>query len=305
MTPARPAAPRPVVAGLLSLVVPGLGQVYAGAERRAFVAWPATEAMSTVFLILFVREPGLAGYTCVTAGAVLVTLANVLDGARTARRAATAGVSSHWGPRWPAVTVIGLLFALGVQPAFLAALRHSAGETYIVPSSSMAPGVLAGDWITSVPIGPDAVKRGANLVFHAWNGEILIKRVVGLPGDTIAMRNDTLMIDGRSLREPYVYAYPDTNLGNQTDAQFEWQRAHLTAGASAQAYRPTDRTWGPLVVPPDSVFVLGDNRENSLDSRDRGFVARSAFFQRPTGIYFSRDPEDKQVRWRRIGMRIE
>ena len=54
-----------MVAGLLSLVVPGLGQVYAGAERRAFVAWPATEAMSTVFLILFVREPGLSRlYLC-------------------------------------------------------------------------------------------------------------------------------------------------------------------------------------------------------------------------------------------------
>jgi hypothetical protein len=84
----------------------------------------------------------------------------------------------------------------------------------------------------------------------------------------------------------------------------DWQRAHLTIGASARDYRP-DRTWGPLVVPPESVCVLGDNRENSLDSRYRGFVARSAFFQRPTGIYFSRDPEDKQVRWGRIGQRIE
>ncbi len=143
----------------------------------------------------------------------------------------------------------------------------------------MAPGLLAGDWITAVPSGPEAVKRGARLVFHAWDGTILVKRVVGLPGDTIAMRNDTLTIGGRLQREPYIYTDP-----------------HGDSSA---------RSWGPLVVPPESVFVLGDNRGNSSDSRDRGFVARNAFFQRPTGIYFSRDLAANRIRWRRLGIRIE
>jgi signal peptidase I len=294
-------SPRPVVAGLLSLVVPGLGQLYADDERRAVLAWLTTFAVSFVLFIVFVREPGVATDAFVVAAALLVMAMNVLDGARTALRASA---STHWDSRWPAIAVIGLLFMLGVQPACRAVARL-VGDAYRLPSNSMAPGLLAGDWVTAVPAGPEAVKRGARLAFHAWDGDILIKRVVALPGDTIAMRNDTLTIDGRPQQEPYVYAGPETIYRDQTDASFEWQRGRLATLPSAGEYHPTSRTWGPVIVPRDSAFVLGDNRYNSLDSRYRGFVARNAFFARPTGVYFSRDPDDKKIRWERIGMRIE
>jgi signal peptidase I len=273
--------------------------------RRALVVWLATEVAFILLLILIVREPGLAADSSAIACVVLVAAANVVDAARTARRLAAVRASRPWISRWPAVTAVGLLFAFGVQRALLSLLRHSVGEAYSEPSSSMAPALLAGDWIMAVPIGPDAVTRGTPLVFHAWEGAVLVKRVVGLPGDTIAMRDNTLEINGRPLREPYAYVDPDLIREVQPAALFEWQRAHLITAVSAQDYHPTVRTWGPLVVPPDSTFVLGDNRENSLDSRYRGFIARSAFFRRPTGIYFSWDPDAKKVRWGRIGLHIE
>jgi signal peptidase I len=298
-------APRPIVAGLLSLFVPGLGQLYAGAVRRALVVWLATNLAFTLFVILIVWEPGLVADSCATACVVFVAVANVVDAARTTRRVAATGAWRRGVSRWPAVTAIGLLFLFGVQQALRSLLKHSVGEAFRQPASSMAPGLLAGDWIMAVPIGPDAVTRGAVLVFHAWEGEVLIKRVVGLPGDTIGMRANKLEINGRPLREPYAYIDPDTIAEAQAGTFFEWQRAHLTSAVSAQDYHPTVRTWGPLVVPPDSVFVLGDNRENSLDSRYRGFVARSAFFRRPTGVYFSWDPDANKVRWRRIGLHVE
>lgn len=151
------------------------------------------------------------------AGGVSVVVAAVVDEARTPRRVSATGASRPWISGWPAVTAIGFLFAFGVQRAYIASMKHSIGEAYRLPTGGMAPRLLANDWIMTVPIGPDGVKRGAPLAFHAWEGQILIKRVVGLPGDTIGMRNDTLEVDGRPLREPYAYVDPNTTRGSQTD----------------------------------------------------------------------------------------
>ena len=87
-----------------------------------------------------------------------------------------------------------------------------------------------------------------------------------------------------------------------------WQTQHLAA--STPEYAPDLQTWGPVVVPPDSFFALGDNRDASYDSRYYGFVPFENIVGTPSVIYFSFEPRSPEpflgrVRWRRIGRRVD
>jgi len=137
-----------------------------------------------------------------------------------------------------------------------------------------------------------------------------VKRLVGLPGDTLAMRDAVLIRNGVALAEPYV-SHSDSG-ADPVWEEFRWQSNFLvrTAGA-AVAYHPSRNNWGPLVVPGGQYFVLGDNRDNSLDSRYWGFVPDSLLRGRPEVVYFSFSPDSSDdfawlthVRWMRLGERV-
>ena len=83
-----------------------------------------------------------------------------------------------------------------------------------------------------------------------------------------------------------------------------WQSQYLAA-PSAEPYSPDLEHWGPVVVPVDSLFVLGDNRDASYDSRYYGFIPRSNVLGQPRVVYFSYDSAQSQVRWARLGRALE
>ena len=133
-----------------------------------------------------------------------------------------------------------------------------------------------------------------------------VKRVVGVPGDRVAMQQGQLYVNGELRSEGYVqHTQPD---GNYYDPQFEWQRDYVASEVDPEAYRPTRDDWGPLVVPEGKYFVMGDNRDNSQDSRYWGLVDRTLIKGRPLFIYYSFDrsklrplPWLTEVRWGRVG----
>lgn len=133
-----------------------------------------------------------------------------------------------------------------------------------------------------------------------------VKRVVGIPGDTLLMRDGILYRDGDRVREPYVkHTRPYRDLASP---RFDWQQHFLVRAArAASRYHPTRDNWGPIVVPPRRYFVMGDNRDNSEDSRYWGFVPRNAIKGKPLVVYYSyrrRSPEPlpwlTEVRWGRL-----
>jgi signal peptidase I len=133
------------------------------------------------------------------------------------------------------------------------------------------------------------------IAFHypADISQMFVKRVVGIPGDHLKIVNQQLYINGRKLSEPYVYhksGYTDpyrdnfpnatANLEDHPDAKRDGLLRDMLAHHVVN---------GELVVPPRSYFALGDNRDNSLDSRYWGFVPREYIIGKPVLIYWSYD----------------
>lgn len=129
------------------------------------------------------------------------------------------------------------------------------------------------------------VQRGDIIVFMFPEDETkdFIKRVIGLPGDTVEIRNKSVFVNGSALNEPYVQYVDPAVLPHQI--------------------QPRDNL-GPLTVPADAYFVMGDNRDQSLDSRFWGYVKRDKIKGKAFLIYWSwngRGDLSHLVRWNRIG----
>ncbi|HEX2102150.1 MAG TPA: signal peptidase I [Solirubrobacteraceae bacterium] len=136
----------------------------------------------------------------------------------------------------------------------LVALRAFVAEPFKIPSESMAPTLEPGDQALVTKLG-GTPSRGDLVAFHApRTSEVMLKRVVAVGGDTVGIEDGVLVVDGRRQREPYV-ADPD---------------------AIDSVY------FGPVKVAPGALFVLGDNRANSEDSREFGAVPADRVIGRAT-----------------------
>ncbi len=210
-------------------------------------------------------------------------------------------------------------------------LRAVLVEAYKIPSGSMESTLLVGDFLlvnklvygatiplTSLRLPEVREPRRGDVVVFEWpvdRTKNFVKRLVALPGDTVAMEQGVLLLNGLEQDERYVV---HTDPGVDPVAEdFRWQRGHLVRTATAAAvpsrrsYRPSRNNWGPLVVPEGHFFVLGDNRDNSLDSRYWGFVPDSLMRGTPMFVYYSYVPDSNvsapwitNIRWRRLGERI-
>jgi len=208
-----------------------------------------------------------------------IEVAIVTDAMRTAQRASRPFVPRPYN-RWYVYLLTPLFSALLVNIPVTHLLKRYVGEAFKIPTASMTPTILVGDYLYATPLR-GTVRRG-DIVIYLRGGIPYVKRIVGLAGDTLAMRTDSLFVNGRWMAEPYATPSDD----------------------SARAERPTWSTWGPRVVPAHAYFILGDNRGRSLDSRAFGPVDADSVVKRPIGIYFSRDFETGAIRWSRIGRSI-
>ncbi len=224
----------------------------------------------------------------------------------------------RWVWEWTKSLAVAFLIFLLIRTFLVEAFR--------IPTGSMEQTLLVGDFLlvnkavygAQIP-GTKAhlpafseLRRGDIIVFLPPHDPMkhYVKRIVGLPGDTLQMVDKVLLRNRQRVREPYV-RHAD-RLGDPHLDEMLWQRDHLVSGYAAPFYRPTRDHWGPLVVPPGKVFVLGDNRDDSEDSRYWGFVDEAAIRGRPLFVYYSFDPRAltplpwlTDIRWQRIGGLVE
>ncbi len=186
-------------------------------------------------------------------------------------------------------------------------LRTFLVEAFRIPSGSMENTLLIGDFLfvnkalygAEVPLihaRLPAVRepvRDDILVFDSVEEEGLkvVKRLIGMPGDTLSMESGQLYRNRQKVDEPYaVHADPTRSEDPGQRAKMRaWQIPHLASRDTA-AYHPDLQDWGPIVVPADSFFMMGDNRDSSYDGRYWGFLPRLNIRGRPLLVYFSYDP---------------
>lgn len=288
-----PVARRPWRAAVLSLFAPGLGHVYAGNPVRGLAVWALSFGASVLGMAAALTLPGRWQVVGLVILIVLTPFLVALDAARTARRANPYLLRAF--NRWYAYLGLLLLSTLVWQPLVLKQITAHVGNAARTTRDTMKPTLLEGERILSVPLrGP--IQAGDIVIYRAVSGKF-VHRVVALPGDTVAMHDGQLVLNGRAHPEPYARREP----ADPTHPDFAWQERYLLPRVARGSYRPTVYNWGPLVVPEDEYFLMGDNRSNAMDSRYRGFVVREDLVARPTIIYFSLDVKSGAIRWTRIG----
>ena len=203
-------------------------------------------------------------------------------------------------------------------------LRTFLVEAFRIPSGSMENTLLIGDFLfvnkalygAEVPLIHTRLpavrepQRGDILVFDSVEekGLKVVKRLIGMPGDTLYMEHGELYRNGKRVDEPYaVHSEPTRSEDPGQRAKMRaWQMPHLVKRDTTN-YQPDLQDWGPIVVPADSFFMMGDNRDSSYDGRYWGFLPRVNVRGRPLVVYFSYDPNSWRslpfltaVRWGRI-----
>jgi signal peptidase I len=224
---------------------------------------------------------------------------------------------STGGWAWEWLKSILVAFAL-----FLV-IRTFIVEAFRIPTGSMEDTLLVGDFLLvnkaifggHVPFSSMRLpafgepRRGDIAVFIPPHepGKNYVKRLVATAGDTVEMRDKILFLNGRRQDEAYAQ-YSDP--GDVYVPGMFWQCEHRPATVNGPC-RPTRDNWGPIVVPENRYLMLGDNRDDSEDSRYWGFVDRAAIKGKPLFIYYSFDPTGMsplpwltQIRWHRIGDRM-
>lgn len=222
--------------------------------------------------------------------------------------------------------------SLLIAGALFLVIRTFLIQAYTIPSSSMETTLLIGDYLMAnnaiygaqVPFTglrmPAFREPGNNdiVVFRPeYNDPVIdvVKRIVGSPGDTLYMVERVLHRNGAALDEPYLEPTygPDVPIERAgflgANCCYVWHLNHLPAGVDRDEYEPTRDNWGPLVIPEGHFMLLGDNRDQSLDSRYAGFIPREVIRGKAMFIYYSIDPDPARpfprlltaARWGRIG----
>jgi len=222
-----------------------------------------------LFLISFVLFV-VAYYITVIADAIL-----------TARKLKTDYTLKKYNKIIVYIGVVALVFIVNtIVPSYI---KNNYVQAYKIPAASNKPTLLVGDHIlVDRSLSATNPSFGDIIVFEYPKDptQDFVKRVVAIGGDVVEIQNKELLINNKAIEEDYII-HNDSNI------------------------YPTRDNFGPVTVPKNSYFVLGDNRDNSHDSRFWGFIERSKIKGTVKNIYWSWDKKKFNARWNRIGLKVE
>jgi len=281
------------LAGLLSLAGGPVGHVYVGHLKRAVVILVTGWLLALVAFPITLSLPfGRVAVAILFLLAIGYPLWITVDAVRLALRKGEATLLPY--QRWWAYVLFAVTF-IALNHTFVFPLRSLCAEAFVNPSRGMANTILPGDHfiVDKVRYRFQPIRHGDVVAFYSEGkgSPLYVMRVVGLPGDCVEIRDEVVIRNGKRLWEDY--------------AKFQGSRPpHVDLG-----------NYGPEVVPEHHVFVLGDNRRLSKDSRIIGFIPKTDVVGQARIIYWStvrsspewnggEDPAEGSVRWARLGLLV-
>jgi signal peptidase I len=276
----------PLAATLLALLASGLGQIYNGQPYKGIIFF-----LSGYFLIIASALAGLHRYFYGLVGVFALRIAwqaYIIADALVVSIKRKEIVLNFYNKAYIFVifVLISFLSILTINP--LINNRLVGIKSYSIPGGAMQPTLLVGDNIIADQnyYHNTRPQRGEVLIFIYPKDPSIdyLKRVIGLPGDKVEIKDKKVYINGQEYRT--------------AEAVFNDPKIYRGPGD------PRRDNFGPVTLPPDNYFVMGDNRDLSFDSRFWGFVPLDRIKGKVLYIYFSRDKEKSQIRWSRFGQAI-
>jgi signal peptidase I len=285
----------PALALTLSLMLPGLGQLYNGQLNKGILLFLGFVFISLPFVVIVALSLPPAWMMPLLilslAASLGIYLFSLWDAWRVARRSDDSRTLS-W--QQPAIYLSLLLFAyLVVIGGLTQYVRGHLVESFRIPSESMTPNVLRGDILfadkrVNCPGCKQDIRRGDIAIFVYPNNRtrLYIKRIIGLPGDRVHIEGRSVTVNDKTITTAQSSGLLREQ-GDSGDYEVRWPLANAVETFS-------------LTVPPGQVFVLGDNRGASTDSRTFGTVPLMDVIGRAKQVWFSYSAESG-VRWNRLG----
>jgi signal peptidase I len=278
---------KPWLAALLSVLVTGLGHIYSGKVRKGLFLYLFQAIVLIVILSIVVFYTNIYSFIFAFVTGIAFVVYCAADAFKTAGFGKDSYTLKKYN-RWYVYVLCYILANIILQPVVTHLVKENTIKAYKIPSGAMLPTIFIGDHIlvNRFIYKSHSPKVGDIIVFEYPKDPKIdyIKRIVATGGDKLAILNKNLIVNGIEQNEIHTKHVDSRILNKETS--------------------PRDN-FGPITVPNNSVFVMGDNRDNSYDSRFWGFVRLDQIKGKAMSIYWSWDKEEKKIRWGRIGERIK
>ncbi len=255
---------KPLLAAIASLGALGLGQLYNGKLRKAIIMY-GLGFVEVGIVTVFPPATSFFNLVILIGVAICIGVVVIVDAIRDARKLGEVELQRY--NRWYVYLAILLFQGILLGPAMEYISGVGAMRAFKIPSGAMMPTIIIGDHLISnmKVYKTSKPKRGEIVVFKYPKDEstLFIKRVIGLPGEKVEVRGKQIFVDGVALIDPWGTYDSGENIKRQDH--------------------------GPTVLESDEFFLMGDNRNNSYDSRYWGAVRQSKILGQARYIYWSRD----------------
>ena len=289
---------RPWIAVFLSLLMPGMGQIYCGSITQGLVLMLIVIMFSTFWMFIMiidrVRENTPIGVSFVAWGFVLMaTVVATIDAYRRAKRTRYDYTLKDYN-KWDVYLVLLWICGAGTF-GFTAMIKMNLFEAFRVSSNSMAPTIMLEDRVLASKISYKHHNPKYGDVVLYKNPENRrgnrIKRVVAIGGDTVEIKDGQLLINGNVLEREQIGTKTIRMGANEVEGTVFWEhsgnaRYKIFVSEQKIENQTQEKDFGPVTVPKFHCFVMGDNRNHSEDSRQFGPLSYGALKGRLTQIYW-------------------